>query len=138
MDVFTPGSHGSTFGGSALAAAVGYEALAVLEDEGLVERSRELGAHLMARLNAMRNSAVRSIRGRGLLAGVELDPIYATARAMCERLMAKGVLTKDTHETVVRLAPPLVIAREDLDWALDRLEEVLRDIEHEYRLKKAA
>jgi ornithine--oxo-acid transaminase len=138
MDVFTPGSHGSTFGGSALAAAVGLEALAVLEEEGLVERSRALGAHMLARLGAMKNSAVMSVRGRGLLAGVEIDPAYATARAVCERLMAKGVLSKDTHDTVVRLAPPLVIAKDDLDWALDRLEEVLRDLERAHRPQQAA
>jgi ornithine--oxo-acid transaminase len=128
MDVFTPGSHGSTFGGNPLAAAVGLEAIHVMRDEGLVERSRHLGAHMLARLRAMRCPAVRGVRGLGLWAGVELDPGVASAREACERLLGKGVLSKETHATVVRLAPPLVIAPDDLDWALDRLDEVLRDL----------
>jgi len=130
MDVFTPGSHGSTFGGNPLAAAVGLEAIHVMREEGLVERSRRLGAHMLERLRAMRSPAVLDVRGLGLWAGVELDPRVATAREACERLLAKGVLSKETHATVVRLAPPLVIARDDLDWALDRLQEVLRDLDH--------
>jgi ornithine--oxo-acid transaminase len=128
-DVFTPGSHGSTFGGNPLAAAVGLEALEVIEDERLVERSRVLGGHVMARLRGLGSPAIKDIRGRGLWVGVEIDRRFASARAVCERLMAKGVLSKETHGTVVRLAPPLVIAREDLDWALDRFEEVLREVE---------
>jgi ornithine--oxo-acid transaminase len=128
MDVFTPGSHGSTFGGNALAAAVGLEALKVLEEEGLVERSRVLGAHMLERLRALKNPVLKGVRGRGLWVGAEIDPRFATAREVCERLMAKRVLSKETHDTVVRLAPPLVIAREDLDWALDRFEEVLAEI----------
>jgi ornithine--oxo-acid transaminase len=130
MDVFTPGSHGSTFGGNPLAAAVGLEALAVLEEEGLVERSRVLGERLLARLGAIRSPVLKEFRGRGLLAGAAIDPAYATAREVCERLAKKRVLSKDTHDTVVRFAPPLVIAARDLDWALDRFEEVLREIEH--------
>jgi ornithine--oxo-acid transaminase len=128
MDVFTPGSHGSTFGGNPLAAAVGREALQVMRDEGLVERSARLGAHMLARLRAMRAPAVREVRGLGLWAGVELDPRVASARAACERLLGVGVLSKETHETVVRLAPPLVIAPDDLDWALDRVAMVLADL----------
>jgi ornithine--oxo-acid transaminase len=128
MDVVTPGSHGSTFGGNPLAAAVGLEALRVIRDEGLVERSRELGAHMLARLRAMRSPVVADVRGRGLWAGIEIDPQVATAREACERLLAKGVLSKETHDTVVRLAPPLVIARDDLDWALDRLGEVVDEL----------
>jgi ornithine--oxo-acid transaminase len=125
MDVFTPGSHGSTFGGNALAAAVGFEALHVIRDEGLVERSRVLGEHMLGRLRAIRNPAMKAVRGRGLWAGAEIDPRIASARTVCERLLVAGVLSKETHRTVVRLAPPLVIAREDLDAALDRFEEVL-------------
>jgi ornithine--oxo-acid transaminase len=125
MDVFAPGSHGSTFGGSALAAAVGLEALHVIRDEGLVERSRLLGDHMMRRLRAIRSPALRTIRGRGLWAGADIDPAFASGREICEGLLAKGVLSTATHHTVVRLAPPLVVAREDLDWALDRFEEVL-------------
>ena len=121
MDVFTPGSHGSTFGGNPLAAAVGLEALKVMDDEKLVERSRDLGAHMHKRLRAIKNPALKDVRGRGLWAGAEIDPRFASARDVCDRLLAKGVLSKDTHGTVVRLAPPLVIARADLDIALDLL-----------------
>jgi ornithine--oxo-acid transaminase len=128
MDVFTPGSHGSTFGGNPLAAAVGLEALRVIEDEGLVERSRVLGAHMLSRLRAMKNPALKAVRGRGLWVGAEIDPAHASARDVCLRLLAKGVLSKDTHGTVVRLAPPLVIERADLDWASDALEETLHEV----------
>ena len=125
LDVFTPGSHGSTFGGNPLAAAVGLVALRVLEDEGLVERSRILGEHMLARLKALDLPAITEVRGVGLLAGIELDPHYGDARTVCEMLAARGVLTKETHETVIRLAPPLVISEEDLDWALDRIAETI-------------
>src|SRR5689334_3016655 len=128
MDVFTPGSHGSTFGGNPLAAAVGLEALRVIEDEGLVERSRVLGAHMLSRLRAMNAPALKAVRGRGLWVGAEIDPAHATARDVCLRLLARGVLSKDTHGTVVRLAPPLVIERADLDRALDALEETLHEV----------
>jgi ornithine--oxo-acid transaminase len=137
MDVFTPGSHGSTFGGNALAAAVGLEALRIIDDEGLVERSRELGAHMLARLKAMSSPVLKAVRGRGLWAGAEINPAFGSARAACERLLAKGVLSKETHDTVVRLAPPLVIGRNDLDWALDRLQDVVRDLEKEQHKVKA-
>jgi ornithine--oxo-acid transaminase len=130
MDVFTPGSHGSTFGGNPLAAAVGLEALRVIDEEGLVEKSRELGAHMLERLRAMSSPVLKAVRGRGLWAGAEINPEIASARTACERLLAKGVLSKETHDTVVRLAPPLVIDRDDLDWALDRFQEVLRDLTH--------
>ncbi len=128
MDVFTPGSHGSTFGGNPLAATVGLEALRVIRDERLVERSRDLGAHMLARLRAIRSPALKEIRGRGLWVGAEIDPKFASARLVCERLLARGVLSKETHHTVVRMAPPLVIAREDLDLALDCFEEVVSDL----------
>jgi ornithine--oxo-acid transaminase len=128
MDVFTPGSHGSTFGGNPLAAAVGLEALHVIRDEGLVEQSRTLGAHMLERLRAIASPALKEVRGRGLWAGAEIDPAIASARETCERLLEKGVLSKETHHTVVRLAPPLVIPRADLDWALDRFEEVLHEL----------
>jgi ornithine--oxo-acid transaminase len=128
MDVFTPGSHGSTFGGNPLAAAVGLEALHVIRDEGLVERSRELGTYMLDRLRMNMSPALKDVRGLGLWVGAEIDPQFASARTACEQLLAKGVLSKETHDTVVRLAPPLVIARDDLDLALDRFEEVLRDL----------
>jgi ornithine--oxo-acid transaminase len=128
MDVFTPGSHGSTFGGNPLAAAVGLEALHVIRDEGLVERSREFGTYMLDRLRMNMSPALKDVRGLGLWVGAEIDPQFASARTACEQLLAKGVLSKETHDTVVRLAPPLVIARDDLDFALDRFEEVLRDL----------
>jgi ornithine--oxo-acid transaminase len=138
MDVFTPGSHGSTFGGNPLAAAVGLEALSVIRDEGLVERSRDLGAYMLDRLRAIDSPALKEVRGRGLWVGAEIDPAIASAREVCERLLAKGVLSKETHHTVVRLAPPLVIARDDLDWALDRFEAVLRELDGKSRRRRAA
>jgi ornithine--oxo-acid transaminase len=129
MDVFTPGSHGSTFGGNALAAAVGLEAIHVIRDEQLVQRSRALGAHMLERLRALKSPVLKEVRGRGLWVGAEIDPRFASARHACDRLLAKGVLSKETHHTVVRLAPPLVIARDDLDGALDCFEEVVRELE---------
>ena len=138
MDVFTPGSHGSTFGGNPLAAAVGLEALRVIREEGLVERSRELGEHMLGRLRAIKSPVLKDVRGRGLWAGAEIDPEFATARDACEMLLAKGVLSKETHDTVVRLAPPLVVARDDLDFALDRFEEVVSDLAIKPRRPAAA
>ena len=137
-DVFTPGSHGSTFGGNPLAAAVGLEALRVIRDEQLVEKSRVLGTHMMRRLRAIVSPALKEVRGRGLWVGAEIAPEIATAREICERLLAKGVLSKETHRTVVRLAPPLIIAPEDLDWALDRFEEVLHELDGSTRRPAAA
>jgi len=138
MDVFTPGSHGSTFGGNPLAAAVGLEALHVIHEEGLVERSRVLGAHMLERLRAIASPALKHVRGRGLWVGADIDPAIASARDACERLLDKGVLSKETHRTVVRLAPPLVIDRDDLDWALDRFEDVLRELDRTRRPSRAA
>ncbi len=138
MDVFTPGSHGSTFGGNPLAAAVGLEALRVLRDEGLVERSRVLGAHMIERLRAI-NSPVLTRSPRPRLVGGRRDqPALLDRREVCERLLAKGVLSKETHGAVVRLAPPLVIARKDLDAALDSLEEVVGELEHRQTRRPAA
>ncbi|MBX3606759.1 MAG: ornithine--oxo-acid transaminase [Piscinibacter sp.] len=132
MAQFTPGDHGSTFGGNPLAAAVGLAALELLERERFAERAAELGEHLMARLRALRHPAIAEVRGRGLLVGVEIDPEVATARAVCDALMHEGVLTKDTHDTVVRLAPPLVITRAQIDTAVAALERSL------HRLRPAA
>ncbi len=128
MDVFTPGSHGSTFGGNPLAATVGLEAINVLRDEKLIERSRELGGHLLTRLRAINSPALKDVRGRGLWVGAEIEPKIASARTVCERLLKKGVLSKETHHTVVRLAPPLIISRQDLDTAIDRLDETLAEV----------
>ncbi|HYM48407.1 MAG TPA: ornithine--oxo-acid transaminase [Burkholderiaceae bacterium] len=126
MDLLEAGSHGSTFGGNPLAARVGREALAVIEDERLVERSRELGMHLLSRLRALSSPLIHAVRGRGLWAGVELDS-RVSARAVAERMAARGVLTKDTHETVIRFAPPLTIGYEALDWGIDVFAAVLSE-----------
>ncbi len=125
MDVFRPGDHGSTYGGNPIAAAVACAALDVLVEEGLVERSRELGEHCMARLAEIDSPHVREIRGRGLWVGIELRPEAGGARRFCEALRDEGLLCKETHEHVIRLAPPLTITREELDWALDRVVKVL-------------
>ncbi|TVQ83298.1 MAG: ornithine--oxo-acid transaminase [Micavibrio sp.] len=130
MDVFNPGSHGSTFGGNPLAAAVGLEALKVMEEENLVEKSAEQGAYMMAELKKLSSSLIREIRGRGLWIGVDFDPARVSAREICERLKEKGVLSKETHETVVRFAPPLTISREEIDWGITRLKEVIREVEN--------
>jgi ornithine aminotransferase len=129
MELFEPGSHGSTFGGNPLAAAVGLEALRVIEDEGLVARSATLGAHLLTRLQSISSRLIRDVRGRGLWVGVDLDPTLVSARALVERLAERGVLTKDTHETVIRFAPPLTIQRAALDWGIDMFIEVLCEFE---------
>jgi ornithine--oxo-acid transaminase len=128
MAMFTPGSHGSTFGGNTLAATVALEALHVMRDERLVERSRDLGEHMLSRLRAIGGPALREVRGIGLWAGAEIDPFYATGREICELLCEKGVLSTVTHQQVVRLSPPLVITREDLDFALDRFAETLAEM----------
>lgn len=136
MQVFTPGDHGSTFGGNALAAAVALEALELLVDEDLVRHSADLGRYLLARLQAMQSPAIRAVRGVGLFAGIDLDPRYTDAREFCEALLLKGVLSKDTHHTVVRLAPPLTISREDLDRGLAAVAEVADELGR--RLPRAA
>jgi ornithine--oxo-acid transaminase len=122
LGVFTPGSHGSTFGGNPLACAVARAALRVLVDEDLPRRSAELGAHLLERLRTVRSPAIREVRGRGLWIGVELT---GPARPVCEALQREGLLCKETHDHVVRIAPPLVIQRDDLDWAFERIRGVL-------------
>jgi ornithine--oxo-acid transaminase len=114
MQVFSPGDHGSTFGGNPLASAVALAALDVLFDEGLVARSADLGAHLIARLRTVQSPLIREVRGKGLFIGVEVDQKRITARDVVDRLLARGILSKDTHGTVVRFAPPLTIDRETL------------------------
>jgi ornithine--oxo-acid transaminase len=124
MGVFNPGSHGSTFGGNALAARIGLEALAVIEEEHLVERSAEMGGYLQDRLRAMRSNIVKDVRGRGLWVGVEVDANVVSARTVCDALLQNGVLSKDTHGTVLRFAPPLTITRDEIDWGMERIERV--------------
>ncbi|MFQ5349467.1 MAG: ornithine--oxo-acid transaminase [Thermoanaerobaculia bacterium] len=125
MDVFQPGDHGSTFGGNPLGAAVARAALRALLDEGMIENSARLGAYLLERLSAIDSPHVREVRGRGLWAGIELEPAAGGARRFCEALQRQGLLAKETHEHVIRVAPPLVITGDQLDWAIERLETVL-------------
>ncbi|MFS2294993.1 MAG: aminotransferase class III-fold pyridoxal phosphate-dependent enzyme, partial [Actinomadura sp.] len=123
LGVFRPGQHGSTFGGNPLACAIAREVVAMIKTGEYQERSRRLGAHLHRRLAELPGDLVREVRGRGLWAGVEL---HGKARPVSERLMDLGVLAKETHETTLRLAPPLIIEKTDLDWALDQLEAALK------------
>ncbi|HEY4088251.1 MAG TPA: ornithine--oxo-acid transaminase [Bryobacteraceae bacterium] len=120
LGVFNPGSHGSTYGGNPLGCAVAREALRVLHDEKLCERSRDLGAWFLDELRTIRHEAIREVRGAGLLTGIEL---HGAARPYCERLMQLGLLCKETHDHVIRIAPPLVISLEDLGWAVARVKE---------------
>ena len=118
MNVFHPGDHGSTFGGNPLAAAVGHAALELLRDAQLTEQADKLGRQLTEGLRAISHPAIREVRGKGLLIGMELDPAIISARAFCEHLMGLGILSKDTHSMVVRFAPPLVITEEEIERAL--------------------
>ena len=126
LGVFQPGEHGSTFGGNPLACAVAREALKVLVEEKLPEHAQELGAYLLGRLRQIDSPHVAHIRGRGLWVGIVLKPAAGGARRFCEALKERGVLAKETHWNVIRLAPPLVISREEIDWAVERLTDVLR------------
>jgi ornithine--oxo-acid transaminase len=126
MDLFQPGDHGSTFGGNPLGAAVAREALKILIEERLVERSAELGEYLMGKLRAVESPHIDHVRGVGLWIGIVLKPSAGGARRFCEALMDEGLLCKETHENVIRIAPPLVITLEEADWALERLERVLK------------
>jgi ornithine--oxo-acid transaminase len=129
MGVFSPGDHGSTFGGNPLAAAVGEAALALLQKERLSERARVRGDELLAKLRALDHPAIAEVRGKGLLIGVEIDPTFASARQVCDGLLARGVLSKDTHGTVVRFAPPLIVESEHIDLAVAALAETLTALE---------
>lgn len=129
MEVFTPGDHGSTFGGNPLAAAVGLEALNILIEEKLIEKSATMGEYLMAELHKIDSPLIKEIRGRGLFIGVEIDPALGSARNACEALMDRGLLSKETHTTVVRLAPPLIISKAEIDWAIIQIREVLDEMD---------
>ena len=129
MSVFTPGSHGSTFGGNPLACAIGEAALDVLIDEKLADRANEMGAYFVKGLKEIKSKKITQIRARGLLIGVEFHLKEGeTVRPICEKLMVKGVLAKDTHEKTVRFAPPLVITKEEIDWAMERIAEVFEGV----------
>ena len=129
MSVFTPGDHGSTFGGNPLAAAVGLEALNILVEDDLSACSASMGDYMLKKLHKLDSPMIKDVRGLGLFIGVEIDPALSTARDVCERLMQRGILSKETHDTVVRLAPPLTISRSEIDWALDRLNAVLAEMD---------
>ena len=125
LSVLRPGEHGSTFGGNPLACAVARTALRVLVEENMIENARSMGEHFLAGLRALGSPLIKAIRGRGLMIGVELHPDAGGARAYCEKLMGLGILCKDTHEHTIRLAPPLVIKPEEIDWALERIGRAL-------------
>jgi len=125
MAVFRPGDHGSTFGGNPLACAVARESLRVLKDERLAERAAEMGAYFRQRLTAMNSPHVEEVRGKGLLIGIQIKKAAGLAKPYCYAMMKEGILAKDTHEQVIRFAPPLVITQEEIDWACERIERVL-------------
>ena len=125
LGVFKPGDHGSTFGGNPLACAVARAALKVLTEENLIENSATLGSYMMDQLREIDSPHVKEIRGKGLMIGVELHPQAGGARRFCEALQTKGLLCKETHQHVLRIAPPLIIQKPDIDWALERIASVL-------------
>jgi ornithine--oxo-acid transaminase len=123
--VLRPGQHGSTFGGNPLACAVGREVVAMLATGEYQQRARELGAHLHRELRALLGCGVVAVRGLGLWAGIDVDPRLGSGRTVCERLLARGVLAKDTHGATIRLAPPLVVEADELTWAVEQLRSAL-------------
>ncbi len=128
MGVFHPGDHGSTFGGNPLACAVAQAALSVLVEDKLIENSERLGAYFLERLRGIESPHIKEVRGIGLWVGLELTPEAGGARRFCEALQRHGLLCKETHVTTIRFAPPLVITRDELDWALERIEAVFREL----------
>jgi ornithine--oxo-acid transaminase len=128
LGLLKPGQHGSTFGGNPLAAAVGLAVVRLLETGEMQRRSRELGAYLHQRLTDLIGRGVTEVRGIGLWAGIDVDPALGSARSICERLLAHGIIAKDTHGATIRMAPPLVITREELDLAVDALADVLAEV----------
>ena len=124
LGVLRPGEHGSTFGGNPLACAVARTALRVLVEEGMIENASRMGEYFLSQLQGMRSPVIKEVRGKGLLIGVELIPEAGGARRFCEKLMTQGLLCKETHEHTIRFAPPLIIGREEIDWALERIEPV--------------
>jgi ornithine--oxo-acid transaminase len=131
MDLFNPGSHGSTFGGNPIAAAIGLEALNILVEEDLAQKSYDLGEYLKSGLKALNSDCVTEVRGSGLWIGMDIDPDIISARKVCEKLQDRGLLCKETHETVVRFAPPLTIQKDQIDWALEQVREVLTEVASE-------
>ena len=127
LGTFTPGDHGSTFGGNPIACAVARQALKVIVEEHMVENAAAMGEYFMGQLKKLESPWIREVRGKGLMIGVELIPEAGGARHYCEKLMEKGLLCKETHENVIRFAPPLVIQRDEIDWALERIESVFKE-----------
>lgn len=125
LDVFSPGDHGSTFGGNPLGCAVARESLKVLVEENMIEQAAQQGEYFLGRLKRIESDHVETVRGRGLLIGVELKESAGGARRFCEALKDEGILCKETHHTVIRFAPPLMVSRPDLDWAIEKIEKVL-------------
>jgi len=125
LGVFMPGEHGSTFGGNPLACAVARTAIKVLIEEKMIENASKLGDYFLTQLRGIKSPSIKEVRGKGLMIGVELVPEAGGARGFCEQLMAQGLLCKDTHENVIRFMPPLIITREEIDWALERIEPIL-------------
>ena len=121
-----PGEHGSTFGGNPLACAVARMAMKVLIDEGMVENAAEMGSYFLNGLNQISNPLIREIRGKGLMIGMELLPEAGGAHQYCVKLKKEGLLCKETHDHIIRFAPPLIITREEIDWALERIAAALK------------
>jgi ornithine--oxo-acid transaminase len=130
MGVIKPGEHGSTFGGNPLACAVAREALKVIQEENLVKNAEEKGAYFIEKLKTLKDKNIKEIRGRGLLIGIELWPEAGGARRYCEELMKEGLLCKETHENVIRFAPPLIIGKKELDWAFKRIKQVFKRLKN--------
>jgi ornithine--oxo-acid transaminase len=128
LGVFQPGDHGSTFGGNPLACAVGRVAVKVLIEEGMIDNAARMGDYLMGRLLRIESDHIKEVRGKGLMVGIELHEEAGGARRFCEALMARGVLCKETHRNVIRLAPPLIIRRGEIDWASERVADVLTSL----------
>ena len=128
MSMYSPGDHGSTFGGNPLGAALAHEALQILVDEKMIENSAELGSYFLDKLNSIESPMIKEIRGRGLWIGLELKPEAGGARKYCEALARQGLLCKETHENTIRFAPALSITREELDWALERVLNVFNEL----------
>lgn len=129
LGLFTPGSHGSTFGANPLACAVARESLRVLEEEKMLENAAHMGSYFLEKLKTLKSSTIKEVRGKGLLIGIELKPEAGGARRFCEALEKESLLCKETHEHVIRFAPPLIIRKKDLDWAFKRIKKVFRELE---------
>ncbi|MGD9279130.1 MAG: aminotransferase class III-fold pyridoxal phosphate-dependent enzyme, partial [Desulfobacterales bacterium] len=125
MDVLRPGEHGSTFGGNPLACAIARTALKVLIEENMIENAAAMGEYFLSKLSQIKNPYIKEVRGKGLMLALEFIPEAGGARRYCEALMTQGLLCKETHDNIIRFAPPLVITRKEIDWAMDRIEAVL-------------